>query len=63
MTDGRRECDGCEAEGLSRVLAVRDLLDAILWRQVHPISGIELARRSLNYAQRSFDAAGIEPEP
>jgi hypothetical protein len=54
------DCQPCEAEGLSRVLAVRDLLDKIVWGQSEPNHGLEVAIAGLERARRCFQAAAGE---
>jgi hypothetical protein len=56
------DCDECVAEGLLRVLAMRDLLDAILWGETHPTNGVNIAIRGLQNARGIFMAAGLETE-
>ncbi len=62
MNTDRDDCDECVAEGLLRVLAVRDLLECVLWGETHPTNGINAALRGLQNARGIFIAAGIEAE-
>jgi hypothetical protein len=59
MTEG---CDGCEAEGLARLLAVGDLLEIVIWRATDPLRGIDSAMTGLRHARRAFINAGYEPQ-
>ena len=59
MTEG---CGGCEAAGLLPVLAVRDAIDLIIWADVGPLRGIDIAITGLQNAKRFFVAAGDEAE-
>jgi hypothetical protein len=56
----KNSCSGCMpsmAEGLGRVLAVRDTLDLILWGKADPDQGLERAITALGHARRCFQAA------
>jgi len=59
VTEG---CNGCEAEALARLLAVRDLVEIMIWRATDPLRGIDSAMTGLRYARRAFVAAGYQPE-
>jgi hypothetical protein len=60
--DGRGDCEECVADGLSRIFAVRDLLDDIIWGETHPTNGVNIAIRGLQNARAIFMAAGFEVE-
>ena len=58
------DCHECsEAQALLVLLAVRDLLDAVIWRQTSPLRAVEDARRGLFNTSNMFKAAGYEVEP
>jgi hypothetical protein len=56
------ECEPCVAEALSRVLAVRDLLDCVLWGDTHPTTGLDASIKGLQNARGLFMVAGFEGE-
>jgi hypothetical protein len=62
MNDGRDDCDECEAAALTRVVAVRDLLDYVLWGQTNPVGAIDGAIAGLASARGMFMAAGFKAE-
>jgi hypothetical protein len=50
----------CVAEALQRVVAVRDLVDMVLWAEAPPLRAIELAISGLTNARNMFKSAGFE---
>jgi hypothetical protein len=56
-------CGDCESEALARVIAVRDLLDLILWAETDPLRGVERAIQGLGVARGQLLAAGYEGAP
>jgi hypothetical protein len=57
----RADCGDCEAEALLRVLAVRELLEAVLWNEAaNPLRAISLAISGLQNASNMLKAAGFE---
>ena len=56
-------CGECETEALGRLLAVRDLLDLILWAETDPLRGVDRAIQGLGVARGHFLAAGYEDAP
>jgi hypothetical protein len=55
-------CADCEVVALERVLAVRDYLDCVIWGQVRPLHGIDVALKGLDLARAEFVAAGHREE-
>lgn len=49
-----------ESDALARVIAVRDLLNAVLWREASPLSGVSVAVAGLQAARRVLVASGCE---
>lgn len=60
MTVDREGCCEAEADALVRVMAARDLLDCVLWREVDPLRGVEHARTALVNAGILLRDAGYE---
>ncbi len=60
MTAPARDCSGCEAEGLRRVLVVRDMCDYVLWGEIDPLRGVQVAMTALRIAANALRAAGYE---
>ncbi len=65
MNKGAPGCDDEHlAEVLGRVVGVRDLLDAVLWAETDPVTGISTAIAGLQRALTTLVVAGMtEEEP
>jgi hypothetical protein len=61
--DEQPGCGPCEAEALLRVIAVRELLEFVVWGQSNPLSGVTAAIRGLQNARNMLLASGYEVEP
>ncbi len=62
MNTDRSDCGTCEAEALLRVMAVRDLLDLVIWNQTDPLKGVESAISGLNLSRNQLRAARWESD-